>query len=97
MKNKKLIVIGLIAVLIVGLISVFVVARYESSWHKSWKKDGFHSYKDFGDKSGWVEKLGLPANATKEQIMDAKREKWGSSKYKWTTGFHSKGSLCGQA
>ena len=82
MKNKKFVIIGLIVIFIVGLISVFAVGTQTKSWYgrKGWKGGGEHAYKDFGDKSAWLEKLGLSSDATETQIIEAKKELWGQGK-----------------
>ncbi len=73
---------GLIIILVVGLVSVFAIGTQNKSWygHKGWKKSGEHSYKNFEDKSAWLEKLGLPSDATEAQIIEAKKELWGQGK-----------------
>ncbi len=70
--NKKFLIIGAIALLVVGIASVFAMG---DKWHgdKSWKK-GWH-HKEVGDKSAWFEKLGVSSDATKEEIMEA-MHKW---------------------
>ena len=81
MKNKKFVMAGLIVILIVGLVSVFAIGT-QKSWygHKGWKKSGEHTYKNFEDKSAWLEKMELPSDATEDQIIAAKKEHWGESK-----------------
>ena len=37
-------------------------------------------YIDFEDKSFWLENIGLPSDATKTQIIEAKIELWGQGK-----------------
>ena len=88
MKNKKFVIAGLILILIVGVVSVFAMGTHSKSWygHKSWKKSGEHIYKDF-DKSAWLEKMGLPSDATEDQIIESKKELFGKD------NFH-KGSWC---
>ena len=75
MKNKKFVIAGLIVILVVGIVSVFAIG--DKSWfgHKAWKKSGKHL--NFGDKSAWLEKMGLPSDATETQIIEAKKELWG--------------------
>ena len=82
MKNKKLMIVGLIIILVVGIVSVFAIETQNKSWygHKGWKKSGEHAYKNFEDKSAWLEKMGLPSDATKTQIIEAKKERWGQGK-----------------
>lgn len=78
MKNKKFVIVGLVALLVIGIVSVFVIGTEGKSWfsHKSWKNSGEHFYKNFGDKSSWLEKLGLPSNATETQIQGALKDQW---------------------
>ena len=87
MKNKRFVMAGIIVILIVGIVSVF--ATQDKSWfgHKGWKK---HHYKNFGDKSAWLDKMGLPADATKAQIIEAKKELWGEKAGYKENKFHSK-------
>ncbi len=82
MKNKKFMIAGLIIILVVGIVSVFAIGTQNKSWygHKGWKKSGEHTYENFGDKSAWLEKLGLPSDATETQIMEAKKEYFGQGK-----------------
>ena len=90
MKNKKFVIVGIIVILIVGIVSVF--ATQDKSWfgHKGWKKCGKCSYKNFGYKSAWLEKMGLPADATEAQIIEAKKELWGEKEDYKENKFHSK-------
>ena len=71
MKNKIFLIIGIITILIVGL--SFVTAQ--NKWH-GFKKNGYHKdwtgHKNF-DKSAWLEKMGLPADATDDEIIAAKK------------------------
>ncbi len=78
MKKKKIVVAGLIVILIVVVVSVFVIGTQNKLWygHKGWKKSGEHTYTNFGDKSAWLEKLGLSDDATEAQIIAAKKEIW---------------------
>jgi|TARA_B100001971_G_C17843645_1_gene359883 hypothetical protein len=82
MKNKKILIAGMIVILVVGLVSVFAMGHQDKSWYgsKDWKKSGNHHYKNFGDKTSWLEKMGLPLDATDAQIIEAKKELWGQSK-----------------
>jgi len=69
MKNK-LIVLGIIALLTIGIASVFVFGSSDN-FHKNWI--GKHK---FFDKSAWIDKLGLPEDASEEEIWEAKKSKW---------------------
>lgn len=82
MKNKKLMIVGLIIILMVGIVSVFAIGTQNKSryGHKGWKKNGEHAYKIFEDKSAWLEKMRLPSDATPTQIIEAKKELWGQGK-----------------
>jgi len=85
---KKLLMAGLAVVLIIGLVSVFAIGT-QKSWygHKAWKKSGEHNFKDF-DMSAWLEKMGLPADASEEEIIEAKKALWGKDKIEhiWEEG-----------
>lgn len=78
MKNKKFMMIGLVTLLLIGIVSVFAIGIDDKSWfsYKGWKSNGKHFYKNFGNKSPWLEKLGLPSNATETQIQEALKEQW---------------------
>jgi hypothetical protein len=79
MKINKFMIIGLIVILVVGIVSVFATGDYGKSWygHKGWKGMGKHS-SHHGDKSGWLEKMGLPGDASHEEIIEAKKNlQWG--------------------
>ena len=82
MKNKKFMIIGLIAILIVGLVSVFAIGTHNKSQYGHWglKKCGDCTHKNFEDKGAWLEKMGLPSDATEAQIIEAKKELWGKDK-----------------
>lgn len=88
MKNKKIVIIGLVTILVIGIISAFAMGTEDKSWfgHKGLKSSEKHFNKNLGDKSFWLEKLGLPADATKTQIQEALKEKWEEGK----TGYHNK-------
>jgi len=62
MMNKKIIA-GVILFLVVGIVSVVAMGQ-EPYGHP------------YADKSAWLEKMGLPADATHEQIIDAKKDMW---------------------
>jgi len=67
---NKLLIIGIIFVLVIGIASVY--ASSERPWHyKSWKHSGNYFSKHFGDKSSFIENLGLDEDATKEEIKAA--------------------------
>jgi 1,2-phenylacetyl-CoA epoxidase catalytic subunit len=75
MKHKILVIIALI-ILLVGLVSVF--ATQNGSWYRhSWKNGGKYIHSE----GAWLEKLGLPADATEAQIMEAKKVMWGNKTY----------------
>lgn len=82
MKNKKIVIAVLIFILVIGVVSVFAIGSKDKSWygHKDWKKSGIYFHKNFEDKSVWLEKLGLPSDATYDQIIAAKKEKWMNGK-----------------
>ena len=84
MTNKKFVMAGLVALLIIGIVSVFAIGTEEKSWfsHKGWKSSENHMYKNFGDKSSWLEKLGLPSDATETQIQEVLKEQWEQRKAK---------------
>ncbi|MAH33667.1 hypothetical protein CL615_04740 [archaeon] len=79
MKNKKFLIAGLIALFIVGIVYVLAMETHDKSGYSHWKKSKF-SHKNFGDKSAWSEKLDLPQDATKAQIMEALKAHYGKSK-----------------
>ena len=97
MKNKKLVMIGLLGILIIGVVSVFAVGAQNKYHYKDWKKFGEHTYKNFYDKNAWLEKLGLPLDATKDQIMEAKKEQWGKGKANHMFNFREKLGLSDDA
>ena len=78
MINKKFVMIGLVGLLIIGIVSVFATGTEDKSWfgHKGWLGSGKHFYKNFGDKSSWLEKLGLPSDSTETQVQEALKEQW---------------------
>lgn len=89
MKNKY-VTVGLILILILVLVSVLAAAMPGKSWHGRWAKTGEHH----GDESDWPEKLGLPSDASKEEVKEAiqawkeennhpQRFKRGFSKQSW--------------
>jgi len=103
--KTKIVMITLILVLIIGLTSVFVIGTQKSE--HSHKKCG--SCKNFADRSVWLEKVGLPTDATTEQIINFKKEIWAShmkningmpftmhKNIKSSWNFHSKGK-CGKS
>ena len=92
MKNKKFVIVGLVALLIIGIVSVFATGTGDKSWfgHKGWKSSGEHFYKNFGDKSLWLEKLGLPSDATEEQIQEAIKEQWEQRKAEYNKAIREK-------
>jgi len=69
--KKKLMVLGIIAILTISIISVFVIGSSDK-FHKKWM--GIH--KNF-DKSAWLDKLGIPEDASQEEIWETKKLKWG--------------------
>ena len=97
MKNKKMVMIGLLSILVIGVVSVFAVGAQNKYHYKDWKKFGEHTYKNFYDKSAWLEKLGLPSDATKDQIMEAKKEHWGKGKANHMFNFREKLGLSDDA
>lgn len=97
MKNKRFVIAGIIVILAIGMFSVFAT---QDSWfgHKGWKKCGTCSYKnlegcpykDFGDKSAWLEKMGLSPDATDAEIIAAKKSLWTQDKADYMTGIREK-------
>ena len=78
---KKFLIIGLIVLFVVGILSVFATGD-NGFGHKSWKKSGdFH--KKF-DQSKWLDKLGLPDDATDDEIKEAFKSKFSKHKGKRT-------------
>jgi len=75
---NKFLIIGIIFVLLIGITSVY--ASSESPWHyKAWKHHKFFS-KNFGDKSSFIDNLGLDEDATKDEIKAAFKQKHGTFK-----------------
>ncbi|MBW2985099.1 hypothetical protein KY313_00385 [Candidatus Woesearchaeota archaeon] len=97
MKNKKLVMMGLLGILIIGVVSVFAIGSQNKYDYKGWKKFGDYTHKNFYDKSAWLEKLGLPSDATKDQIMEAKKEHWGKGKANHMFNFREKLGLSDDA
>jgi len=94
MKNKKFLLVGLIIILVIGLFSVLTVAQNKYS-HGDWdghKKKWEGHYKVF-DKATWLEKVGLPADATDEEIIEFKKSQWELKKDSYSKKGH-KGSWC---
>ena len=97
MINKKVVIIGLLSIFIIGVFSVFVVGAQNKYHYNGWKKFGEHTYKHSYDKSAWLEKLGLPSDATKDQIMEAKKEHWGEGRVNHMFNFREKLGLSDDA
>ncbi len=89
MKNKKFLIAGLIALLIVGVVSVFAMGMYDKSGYGHWKMSKF-SHKNFGDKGAWSEKLDIPSDATKAQIKEALKAHYGKTKAGYTIKIREK-------
>lgn len=88
MKNKKLLVGGLLMLLVIGIISVVAVsAQTDENGEHFWGKHKFgikkwSSHFGLSDHSAnldkFKEKLDLPENATKEDFLEALKEKKGT-------------------
>lgn len=91
--------VGLIVIVIVVIVSVFAIGTQNKLWygHKGWKKSGEHTYNNFGDKSAWLEKLGLSDDATEAQIIAAKKEIWMQDKADYMINIREKLGLLDDA
>lgn len=80
---EKFVMIGLVALLVIGIVSAFATGAGDKSWfsHKGWKSSGNHFYKNCEDKK--LDKLGLPPNATETQIQEALKGYFGQRKIEY--------------
>lgn len=83
MKNKPLIISLIIFILLLAVVSV--LASYDMSWYvhkdwsasdKVWSMSDKHSFMGSDYKSAWLEKVGLPEDASDAQILEFKKSLW---------------------